>query len=143
MTKNYKHLAFEGKVGRDAEMRYTPSGQAVANFSVAVNDDYNDKSGQLVKQVVWIRVSTWGKLAEVCNEYVKKGMSIICEGWLNADPDTGSPRIWNAQDGTPKASFEITAQTVRFLLSRSEDSAPAAPSGYGSAMSPPDDDIPF
>ena len=141
MTKNYKHLAFEGKVGRNAEMRYTPSGQAVTDFSVAVNDDYKDKSGQLIKRVAWIRVSAWGELAEICNTYVVKGMGVIVDGWLNPDKETGGPRVYEA-NGTWRSSYEITAQTVRFLSSKGEDSAPAAPQNTG-AMLPPDDEIPF
>ena len=136
MAKNYMHLAFEGKVGGDAEMRYTPSGQAVTNFSVAVNDDYKDKAGQIVKRVTWFRVSSWGQTAEICNQYVKKGMSIIVEGRLNPD-ENGNPRVY--QSGSlHKASFEVTAKNVRFLTF-AEDSGSNNADPRNKMVPPPDD----
>ena len=121
-----------GNVGRDAEMRYTPSGAAVASFSVAVNNNYGDK-----KETIWFRISAWGKQAETCNQYVKKGMKILVEGRLTADPDTGAPRIW----GDPaRTSFEVTASNVRFLSSRGEPEAHEQDAGD---MLPVTDDIPF
>lgn len=116
---SYEIYIFEGKVGRDAEMRYTPSGQAVTSFSVAVNNEYTDKNGEKVKDVKWLRVSVWGKLAEICNQYVKKGKSVIVEGKLKGDA-SGNPRIYNKADGTPAASFEVTASQVRFISPASE-----------------------
>lgn len=116
---SYEIYIIEGKVGRDSEMRYTPSGQAVTTFSVAVNNEYTNSAGEKVKDVKWIRVSVWGKLAEVCNQYVKKGKSVIVEGKLKGDAN-GNPRIFNKQDGTPSASFEMTANTVRFLSPATE-----------------------
>jgi len=113
----YHTLVIVGNVGKDAEMRYTPSGAAVASFSVATNRQYTDSGGQQVQETVWFRVSAWGKQAEACNQYVKKGMKVLVEGRLAADQKTGSPRIWTAQDGSPRTSFEVTASTVRFLSS--------------------------
>jgi single-strand DNA-binding protein len=89
----------------------------------------------------------WGKMAETCNQYLKKGSKVLVEGRLTADAATGGPRIWTGQDGSPRASFEVTAQTVRFLSSRSEGEggasggAPVADEG----MAPTGDegDIPF
>lgn len=135
-----------GNVGRDAEMRYTPSGAAVASFSVATNRQYTASNGEQVKETVWFRVSAWGKQAEVCNQYVKKGMKVLVEGRLNADPNSGGPRIWTGQDGSSRASFEVTAATVRFLSSRGEyDSSTGGGGGQMDAgdMLPPEDDIPF
>jgi len=136
-------IVIVGNVGRDAEMRYTPSGAAVASFSVATNRQYTASNGEQVKETVWFRVSAWGKQAEICNQYVKKGMKVLVEGRLNADPGTGGPRIWTGNDGSPRASFEVTSSTVRFLSSRGE-----VDSGGGQAMDagdmlPPEDDIPF
>jgi len=133
-----------GNLGRDPEMRYTPSGQAVTNFSLATSRNYNDSSGQQVKETIWFRVATWGKLAETCNQYLKSGKKVLVEGRLVPDLNTGGPRIWNRQDGTPSASFEITAQTVRFLSPRGEESTPY-PSGDSGSGTPEDgpDEIPF
>lgn len=114
-----------GNVGKDAEMRYTPSGQAVTSFSVASNRSYTTGTGEQVKEVVWFRVTTWGKLAETCHQYVKKGMSVLIEGRLTPDKSTGGPRVWTKQDGSAASSFEVSADTVRFLSSRGEhESAP-------------------
>jgi len=130
----YHTIIVVGNVGKDAEMRYTPSGAAVTSFSVAANNQYTSSSGEQVKETVWFRVSAWGKLAEICNQYVKKGMLVLVEGRLNADPQTGGPRLW----GDPvRASIEITAGTVRFLSSRGETEQDVGD------MLPPADDVPF
>ena len=116
-----------GNLGRDPEMRYLPNSDPVTSFSVASSRNYTNNQGQKVEETIWFRVSVFGKTAETCNQYLKKGSKVLVEGRLNADKN-GSPRIWNRQDGTPAASFEITAQTVRFLTSKAESSA-AAPGG--------------
>jgi single-strand DNA-binding protein len=113
-----------GNVGREPEMRYTPSGQAVTSFSVAVNKAYTNSAGEKVKQTLWFRVSAWGKLAEVCNQYVVKGMKVLVEGELLGDPNTGGPKTYTKQDGTVSASFELTAHAVEFLGGRNEEHAP-------------------
>jgi single-strand DNA-binding protein len=112
-------IIIAGNVGRDPEMRYTPSGQAVTSFSVGTDASYTDSSGTRVKKTVWFRISAWGKLAETCSQYLKKGSKVLVEGRLTAD-DKGNPRTFQRQDGTTSASYEVSAQTVRFLSSRSE-----------------------
>ena len=140
----YHTIIIVGNLGRDPEMRYTPSGQAVTNFSVATSRQYTDSNGQQVKETVWFRISVWGKQAETCNQYLKKGRSVLVEGRLVPDQATGSPRVWTRQDGTVGASFEVNAGTVRFLPSRGE-----AEGGYpagGEAAQATDidnDNIPF
>jgi single-strand DNA-binding protein len=129
-----------GNLGRDPEMRYTPSGQAVTNFSVAVSDNYTNSSGERVDRTIWVRVSTWGKLAETCNQYLKKGRKVLVEGRLQADPATGGPKVYTRQDGSAGTSFEVNANTVRFLSSKGE--------GEGESYSAPEhaaaeEDIPF
>ncbi len=133
-----------GNLGRDPEMRYTPSGQAVTNLNVATNRTYTDNAGNQVKQTVWFRVSVWGKQAESAHQYLRKGRQVLVEGRLNPD-DNGNPRIWNAQDGTPRASFEVTAQTVRFLGGPGGEAAAGAGTGDEGALGLPEseDDIPF
>ena len=142
----YQKLTIVGILGRDPEMRYTPSGQAVTNLNIAANRQYSSNSGERVKETTWFRVSVWGKQAEACNQYLKKGSKVLVEGRMTADAETGGPRVWTGQDGSPRASFEVTAQTVRFLSSRQEDQA--AGGGYGQSNDnmmapPPDEDIPF
>jgi single-strand DNA-binding protein len=137
---SYHTIILVGNLGRDPEMRYTPSGQAVTNFSVAVNDNYTNSSGEKVDRTIWVRVSTWGKQAENCNQYLKKGSKVLVEGRLTVDAATGGPRVWTRQDGTPSASYEVSASTVRFLSSRgdSEGGAYNAPEHAAG-----EEDIPF
>ena len=105
-----------GNVGRDTEMRYLPNGTAVAAFSVAVNEQFTNSNGERIKRSLWYRVSVFGKLAEVCNQFVKKGMLVFVSGQLTADEATGGPRIWfSKKDNTPSSSFELKANEVKFL----------------------------
>ncbi|HKZ43731.1 MAG TPA: single-stranded DNA-binding protein [Anaerolineales bacterium] len=140
----YSTVIIVGNVGRDPEMRYTPSGQAVTSFSVATNRQYTNNNGESIKETTWFKVSAWGKQAETCNQYLRKGSKVLVEGRLTADPTTGGPRIWKAQDGSPRASFEISAGTVRFLSSRSEaDSGSSLADDDAPYTDAGDDDIPF
>jgi single-strand DNA-binding protein len=143
----YHTVILVGNLGRDPEMRYTPAGQAVTNFSIAVNDDYTNNNGERIKRTIWVRVSAWGKQAENCNQFLKKGSKVLVEGRLTADASTGSPRIWTKQDGTPGSSFEVSAQTVRFLSTRGDTGEPgigAAPTSDEGIPSTGDEgDIPF
>ncbi|MFZ6026898.1 MAG: single-stranded DNA-binding protein [Chloroflexota bacterium] len=142
---SYHTIILVGNLGRDPEMRYTPSGQAVTNFSVAVNDNYTNSNGEKVERTIWVRVSTWGRQAETCNQYLKKGRKVLVEGRLNADAATGGPRIWSRQDGTPSASYEVSASTVRFLSTRSDSDGDAGyQGGEGVPYADPEgDNIPF
>jgi single-strand DNA-binding protein len=137
----FQKVILVGNLGRDPEMRYTPGGQAVTNFSVATNRRYTDSSGETRDETVWFRISAWGKQAETCNQYLKKGSRVLVEGRLNGD-ENGNPRMWTGQDGSPRASFEVTSQNVRFLSGRDEGSL-GGDEGGSAAAPPPDDDIPF
>lgn len=137
-------IVLVGNLGRDPEMRYTPSGQAVTSFSVAVDDSYTDNSGQRVKRTIWFRISVWGKQADACNTYLHKGNKVLVEGRLQADPSTGAPRIWNKNDGGAAASFEVMASTVRFLSTRTEgDGGMSEEAGAPMTDSGGDESIPF
>src|SRR5574339_1210371 len=128
-----------GNVGKDPEMCYTSSGQAVTSFSVATNRQYTTGSGEQVKETIWFRISAWGKQAEICNQFLRKGSKVLIEGRLTPDKITGGPRVWTKQDGSAGASFEVTASTVRFLSSRNEaGEMPAAGGDVGMAEIPPD-----
>jgi single-strand DNA-binding protein len=133
----YHKVVLVGNVGRDPELRYTPSGQAVTNLSVATNRSYKNSSDETVEETIWFRVTCWGRMAETVNQYVKKGRQVLVEGRLIGD-ESGNPKIWNRQDGTPGASFEINAQTVRFLGGR-----PAGGNGEAPAEAVADEEIPF
>ena len=121
----YHTIIIVGNVGKEPEMRYTPSGQAVTSFSVATNRSYTGGDGNQVKETIWFRVTAWGKTDEVCKEYVKKGMTVLVEGRLTPDKATGGPRVWTKKDGEAQASFEVSAETVRFL-SHKEQAEPQA-----------------
>jgi len=136
----YHTIIIVGNVGRDPEMRYTPSGQAVTNFNIATNRQYTASDGTTVKETIWFRISTWGKTAENCNQYLHKGSKVLIEGRLVADPKTGGPKIWDGQNG-PGASFEVSASTVRFLSSRGETDSSF---GVGEpALGETNEEIPF
>ena len=117
-----------GNVGRDPEMRYTPSGSAVTNFTLAVNRRYTPPNGEPQDETEWFDVSTWNRLAETCNNYVTRGMKVYVEGRLRS-------RSWVGQDGQTRFRNEIIASTVTFLTPRSQGGGyggpPGEPGGYG------------
>jgi single-strand DNA-binding protein len=141
----YHTIIIAGNVGKDAEMRYTSNGQPVTTFPVATNRKYTGNDGQTVEETIWFRVTTWGKQAEACDQYVKKGSKVLVEGRLTPDANTGGPRVWSDRDGAARASFEVNASAVRFLSSAHADNG-AAPIGNGTPEVPagePENDIPF
>ena len=139
----FQKLIIVGRLGRDPEMRFTPTGQAVTSFSVATDRQYTDQAGKPVKETVWFKVTAWGKLAETCNTYLQKGKLALIEGRLTVDAKTGGPRTWTGQDGQVRASYEVTAQTVKFLSGRTEG-APEGSTGGEEELEPaPSEDIPF
>lgn len=137
-----------GRLGRDPESRFTASGQAVCNFSLATDRSYKDRNGQTQKQTEWHKIVTWGKLAEICQKYLKKGSQIFVEGRIQS-------RQWEDQQGQKRTAFEIVANEMRMLGSRAEAGAaahagdeaeaPAAPAAEDAEAGPAvsDEDIPF
>lgn len=139
----YQRLVIVGNLGQDPEMRYTSDGTPVTNFSIATNRRWTASDGSQGEETVWFRVTVWRRMAEVCNEYLEKGRQVLVEGRLNSDPETGGPRVWTGRDGQPRASFEVTAQTVKFL--GRAGAAPGAGPGQGPGEPPPEEEeeIPF
>lgn len=141
---SYAKLVIVGNLGRDPELRYLPSGQAVTNLSVATNRRWTDQAtGQPQEEVCWFRVSVWGKQAEAANQYLSKGRQVLIEGRLRPDPVTGGPRIYARNDGTAGASFEVVADRVQFLGGNGNGNGAH---GNGQAEAEPDysaDNIPF
>lgn len=131
-----------GNLGSDPEVRYLPSGQPVANFNIATTERWTGKDGNPGEKTEWHRIVVFGKQAENCKEYLKKGRQVYVEGRLQT-------REWNDKEGNKRTTTEIVAQVVQFLGSgpgkarESEqpavEEAPAAPSVLGNS----DDDIPF
>jgi len=134
---SFHTIIIVGNLGRDPEMRFAPNGNAVTSMSVASNRQYTDSSGQRIKETTWFRVSVWGKQAESCNTYLQKGSSVLVEGELRPDKETGNPRTYTRSDGTTGASYEVTARTVRFLSSRGGSNS------QDSGSSDNAEDIPF
>lgn len=141
----YQKIIIVGNLGRDPEMRYMPDGTAVTSFSVATNRRWTDRaSGQPVDETTWFRVSVWGRQAETTNEYLAKGRKVLVEGQITPDRNTGGPRLWTAQDGTVRASFEIKADSVRFLGGRDDGGSFDGGDDYeGGGAAQEEDDIPF
>jgi len=110
----YHEITLVGYLGSDPEMRYTPEGAPVANFSVATSRKWTNQDGTQGEETVWWRVTTWRRLAETCNEYLHKGSPVLIKGRMRPG-ENGSPRIWFGRDGEARASYEITASMVRFL----------------------------
>jgi len=117
----YQKLLIAGNLGRDPEMRYTPTGTPVTTFSVATNRRYTNSSGELVEETIWFRISTWNRLAEICAEYLQKGAKVLVEGRLQPDLSTGGPRVWTDNNGAARASFEVTGTAVQFLSSKTSE----------------------
>jgi single-strand DNA-binding protein len=138
----YQKLIIIGNLGSDPEMRYMPDGTAVTNFSVATNRRWTDRaSGEPREETTWFRVSAWRRLAETANQYLSKGRRVLVEGRLRADPQTGGPRLWTGQDGSVRASYEVTADNIQFLGGREEGGYEEDESGYEESAE--EDEIPF
>lgn len=138
----YHKIIIAGYLGRDPEMRYTSDGTPVTNFSVAASRKWTRQDGSQVDETVWFRVTAWRRLAETCNQYLQKGRPVLIEGRLQPD-ENGGPRIWTGNDGVARASFEVTAQTVKFLGGRGEGPSPEAPGAYEEPPPEPEEEIPF
>jgi single-strand DNA-binding protein len=123
-------------------MRYTPDGTPVTTFSVAANRRWTNADGSPGEETVWFRVTAWRRMAEVCNQYLQKGRQVLIEGQLKPD-ENGGPRVWTGNDGVARASYEITARTVKFLGGRGEAVSPEAPAAYEEPPTESEEEIPF
>jgi single-strand DNA-binding protein len=97
-----------GRLGQDPELKYTPGGSPVCNFSLATTESWTDKQGQKQERTEWHRIVVWGKLAELCNQYLAKGRQAFLEGRLQT-------RSWDDKDGNKRYTTEIMANTVQFI----------------------------
>jgi single-strand DNA-binding protein len=117
-----------GRLGKDPETRYTPGGQGVCNFSLATDETYKDRNGERQKRTEWHRIVLWGKLAEIAQQYLKKGTLVYIEGRIQS-------RQWDDKTtGQKRYTTEIVGNTMRMLSSRG-DSGGAAPSSGGGGYS--------
>jgi len=155
---SFNKIIIVGNLGRDPELRYTPQGNAVCNFSLATNEKKRDKAGETQDVTTWFRVTLWGKQAENASKYLTKGSPIYVEGRLRVEE-------WTDRDGNNRHTLEVQGTEMQFIGSgggRSEDynqeestdaefagpaqSSPTPSAGSGSGFARPaaaDDDIPF
>ena len=139
------HCSFIGRLGRDPETRYTQAGDAVCNFSVAVDESYKGKDGQKVDKTEWINCVAWRKLGEICGQYLTKGSLVAVSGKMQT-------RKWQDSNGQDRYTTEILLDEMRMLGSKgdgvaitSSSTAAAPPKQPAAAASQPpvEDDIPF
>nr|ADM95032.1 single-stranded DNA-binding protein [uncultured Atribacterota bacterium] len=97
-----------GRLTRDPELRYTPSGRAVCKFGLAINRSYKNQEGNNIEDTLFINVSVWGKQAEYCSQFLKKGRRIAVNGELRSNN-------WQDREGNKRVTFEISARTIQFL----------------------------
>ena len=126
---NLNKVFLIGNLTRDPELRYIPSGSAVATFTVAVNRVFKSQAGEKKEQVSFIRVVVWGRRAEVCGEYLSKGSPVFVEGRLQS-------RDWETQDGQKRSTTEVVADNIQFLRM-----GPKAGSPGGGKSSMPEEDM--
>ncbi len=108
-----------GNLGGDPQIRYTPQGTAVANFNIATTERFNNKNGERESRTEWHRIVAWGRLAEICNEYLKKGKQVYIEGRIQT-------RQWDDKDGNKRSTTEIVANNM-VMLGRAGDTGDVSP----------------
>ncbi|MCP4544531.1 MAG: single-stranded DNA-binding protein [Chloroflexi bacterium] len=138
----YHKVIIAGYLGKDPEMRYTQDGTPVTNLSVATSRKWNRQDGTPVEETVWFRVSAWRRQAETCNEYLKKGSAVLIEGNLQPG-ENGNPRTFTRNDGSTGASFEIRAETIKFLPGRGDSGSPPRADGPPPPPEAGEEEIPF
>jgi single-strand DNA-binding protein len=155
MARGVNKVILVGNLGQDPELRYTGSGTAVCNIRLATNESYKDAGGEWVERTEWHSVVAWARLAEICNEYLKKGSQVYFEGSLQT-------RQWEDKDGNTRYTTEIKAKEMMMLSGREGGGSFSSPGGGMEASrsaSPapaaadsgsrddytfqPDDDLPF
>jgi single-strand DNA-binding protein len=129
-----------GRLGADPEVRYTQDGMMITNLRIATNEFRKDKSGERVDRTEWHRVVAFGKLAEICGNYLSKGRLVFIEGSLRT-------RQWEDKEGNKRSTTEILANNMQMLESKGGGREETAASGgappYGGGEQAPDEDVPF
>lgn len=148
---SFNKIIVVGNLGRDPELRYTPQGDAVCDFSVAVNDKKRDKAGELQEVVTWFRITLWRRLAENASKYLTKGKQVYIEGRLQVEE-------WQDRDGNNRYTLSVTATDMHFLGGGRDDIESSSPTdnvddfqnqsdppdnNFGNTKTAAEDDIPF
>jgi single-strand DNA-binding protein len=157
MSGSVNKVILIGRLGKDPEVKYTPSGAPVAKFSLATDESFKDRTGEQQKHTEWHNIVAWNKLAEICGEYLTKGKQVYIEGSIRS-------RQWQDQAGNKRTTYEIIANRMQMLGSKADServpsggmdrpaaersAPPAPPSPSAEPVSPPepeisDEDIPF
>jgi single-strand DNA-binding protein len=129
-----------GRLGKDPDVRYTPDGTMVTNFTLATDEQRKDKNGEKIQKTEWHRIVTFGKLAEICGNYLVKGKLVFVEGRIQTNS-------WEDKDGVKRYTTEIIASNMQMLDSKgqnktSESSSDSAPESFNNSSAPVDD-VPF
>jgi single-strand DNA-binding protein len=136
----YQQITLVGNLGNDPELRLTPSGVSVANFSLAVNRTWTGQDGQRQDKTLWFRVTAWRKHAETVGQYLTKGQRVLVIGEIE------EARAYTDREGNLRAALEVTAQTIKFLSAKGETGEPTGPASATEAVkgiSGDEADIPF
>ena len=150
MSGSINKVMLIGRLGKDPEIKYTPSGAPVAKFTLATDEVFKDRAGEQQRRTEWHTIVAWNKLAEICGEYLTKGKQVYIEGSIRS-------RQWEDQSGNKRTAYEIVAREMKMLGSKADSetaasaSAPAerpaserpAPQEPPAASEITDDDIPF
>jgi len=137
MANQLQMVLYEGYLADEPEMRFTPSGKPVTNFRIGSHRGYKNANGEQVKETTWLKVATWGKLAENVNKICGKGSHVIVRGTLRTN-ESGSPNVYKSNDGEYRASFEITANEVRIIKGKTITETEGGEDGYDES-----EEIPF
>jgi single-strand DNA-binding protein len=137
---SYNRVILVGNLTRDPEIRYIPSGSAVADIGLAVNDKRKNANGEWIEEVTFVDVVLWGRTAEVAGEYLSKGSPVLIEGRLKLDR-------WEGKDGQKQSKMRVVCERMQMLGGKGEGRGPAAPAGKPAARqdseysqsAPPDD----
>ena len=139
---SFNRVMLMGNLTRNPELKYTPSGSAVADLGLAVNESFKNKAGETVEQTCCVDVVVWGRQAETATEYLQKGSPVFVEGRLQFDQ-------WESQQGEKRSKLRVRAERVQFLSAGGGSGSTASDTGGGSAgpapvvLPPSDDDVPF
>jgi len=130
MSGSVNKVILVGRLGRDPEVKYTPSGAPVAKFSLATDESFKDRSGEQQKHTEWHNIVAWNKLAEICGEYLTKGKLVYIEGSIRS-------RQWEDQTGNKRTTYEIIARTMQMLGSKAESERASAASSTAASTPTP------
>jgi single-strand DNA-binding protein len=136
MSRGLNKVMIIGHLGRDPEMRYTPSGKPVTTFTVATSRTWNSTDGERHTETEWFNIVTWGNLAEICKQYLTKGQQVYIEGRLQT-------RRWEDSEGIKHTSIEIVANEMMMLGERRDSGAPQASDANLADVDQVDDEYPF